>query len=196
MTIESVAGRLTTAILAHLMVFAGVFYAVLMTPAYVETFPATLMNEVALAVMLTAMLTFAVGVGIGAREPFYASSKFWKHLCAGTVTANVVGGAHALAFSGLDALPELLNAAAAYYLGVYGFSLLVLTLISLSVYLYLSETDDPVWESLVALVCVGVVATMLFSIAGAWAFAIVALVSIGFSAANRGSSENGQPVDG
>jgi hypothetical protein len=194
MTIQSVAGRLTTAILVHLMVFVGIFYLVQLTPAYLETFSSTLINEVALAVMLTAMVTFVVGVGVGTSEPFWRSAKFYKHLSAGALTANVVGGAHALTFGGLSALPELLSSATVYYLSPFGFALGLLTIISMCAYWYLAQSDEPMWESIVALIAIGVVATMLFSIAGAWAFAIVALVSIGFSAANRGSVDDALPV--
>lgn len=187
MTLRSIAGRMTSTILVHLLVFGGVFYILLAVPAFSDIFTNVTVGQqmVMMAVILT-MATLAVGVGIGAERRWYKSPSFWRFLCAGGVTALVITAAHNITFGPLTEVQKLADSITSFYVTPVALLTMFIVGVSTVAYIYLSQSGEPVWETLVSVLMVGAVATIAFATAEQWALLMVVLSGVTFAVASRG----------
>lgn len=143
-------------------------------------------EALAIYTVLVALMSAVVSIGIAGKGPFYSSSQFWKYLCAVSITANVLVGAHKLTFGSPS---EFLVSTITYFTQNYAIVLIGITVISKAAYIYLERSGGSIWESvgqpIVALLIVSGISTVLFAVNSNYALIALAGFLGGFTLHQR-----------
>ncbi len=183
----SIAGRLTIVILGYFMLFGVIFNLSLDIPSL--TVQSIVISSAPL-ITFGVMLAVLVGVGVGSHsvmKPFYNGDKFWQHVTAAAVTANVLIAAQSIQFG---AVATTVASVWEYGTTVFGAAMLGLTIAGVILYVRVSDRNEDFIKSLVSVVSITIAATILFALADLWILVALLVMTGGFYFANRGEGKH------